>query len=369
MAIFELRREEIVEIPETSFTNEGIQERTDLQRLLLDKIDLLAADLLVITEEFGDWVDSQRRIDILALDRQAKLVVIELKRTQDGGHMELQAIRYAAMISTLTFDQIVETYERYLAKRGRDEQARDEILSFLQWEEPDEEQFANDVRIILVSAEFSKEITTSVMWLNTRDLDIICIRMKPYKLGDKVLLDVQQIIPLPEAEEYQIKVRAKDQKQRSKKPWEPKPLPVIWQELEAQCSGAEFKRAKDIHEWIEAQGLEVGSTTNAFIPFRKSSSVYNRFFFRVTTDGNIELWFQYLAKRTPFSDESLRKELLKSLNAIPNLNIPESKHKGRPILPLKLLLDDTSFTNFTEAFEWAFSVIQAEEDREQTEGK
>jgi len=50
MAIFELRREEIVEIPETSFTNEGIQERTDLQRLLLDKIDLLAADLLVITE-------------------------------------------------------------------------------------------------------------------------------------------------------------------------------------------------------------------------------------------------------------------------------------------------------------------------------
>ena len=51
------------------------------------------------------------------IDRNANLVVIELKRTEDGGHMELQAIRYAAMISTLTFGQVVETYGRYLRQR------------------------------------------------------------------------------------------------------------------------------------------------------------------------------------------------------------------------------------------------------------
>jgi hypothetical protein len=37
------------------------------------------------------------------------LEVTALKRTEDGGHMELQALRHAAMVSTMTFDQLVET--------------------------------------------------------------------------------------------------------------------------------------------------------------------------------------------------------------------------------------------------------------------
>jgi hypothetical protein len=45
------------------------------------------------------------------------------------------------------------------------------------------------------------------MWLNQKDLDIRCVRMKPYKLGEAVLLDIEQIIPLPEAQDYQIKVK------------------------------------------------------------------------------------------------------------------------------------------------------------------
>jgi hypothetical protein len=40
-----------------------------------------------------------------AADKQAWLVVIELKRTLDGGHMELQAIRYASMVSAMTFER------------------------------------------------------------------------------------------------------------------------------------------------------------------------------------------------------------------------------------------------------------------------
>jgi hypothetical protein len=58
----------------------------------------------VIAEEFSEWEDSRRRIDLLGGDRDGNLVVIELKRTEDGGHMELQAIRYAAMVSALTME-------------------------------------------------------------------------------------------------------------------------------------------------------------------------------------------------------------------------------------------------------------------------
>jgi hypothetical protein len=192
---------------------------------------------LVIDEEFGEWEESRRRIDLLGLDKDANLVVIELKRTEDGGHMELQAIRYAAMVSTMTFDKVVEVYSRYLAREGKSEvNARTAILDFLGWDSPDEDSFAQDVRIILASSNFSKELTTTVMWLNRRDLDIRCVRVIPYKDNGRILIDVQQVIPLPEAAEYQIQIREKEQKERKEKA-ERSSLPRFWQSLIALAQG------------------------------------------------------------------------------------------------------------------------------------
>jgi len=76
-------------VPEATFAAMGIGERSDIQRLLRTQIDVLDDDLYVLTEEFGEWEDSKRRIDVLAIDSEANLVVVELKRTHDGGHMEL----------------------------------------------------------------------------------------------------------------------------------------------------------------------------------------------------------------------------------------------------------------------------------------
>ena len=56
-------------------------------------------DLLVIAEAYGEWEDSNRLIDLLCLSKDAGLVVIEIKRTEDCGYMELQAICFAAMVS------------------------------------------------------------------------------------------------------------------------------------------------------------------------------------------------------------------------------------------------------------------------------
>jgi RecB family endonuclease NucS len=94
MPIFEITQESIRKIGETTFGAAGIRERGDLQRLLRTQIEVIAPDTLVVAEEFGEWEDSRRRIDLLGIDRDANLVVIELKRTEDGGHMELQADRH-----------------------------------------------------------------------------------------------------------------------------------------------------------------------------------------------------------------------------------------------------------------------------------
>mgnify|MGYP003653491997 FL=1 len=192
-----------------------LQERRDLQRLLRANISVVAPDTLVIAEEFGDWDESRRRIDLLGIDRDANLVVIELKRTEDGGHMELQAIRYAAMVSTMTFDQAADVFSRYLAQIGKaDTDARAELLEFLGWDEPDEDAFAQDVRIVLASAEFARELTTSVLWLIERGIDIRCVRLQPYDHDGRVFVDVQQIIPLPEMAEYQVRVTEKKRRER-----------------------------------------------------------------------------------------------------------------------------------------------------------
>jgi hypothetical protein len=211
--LFEISGSGITRHSAASLADLGLRERQDLQRLLRDDIRVLDQNLLVVAEEFGNWEDARRRIDLLALDKEGRLVVIELKRTEDGGHMDLQALRYAAMVSPMVFDDVVAAHEKFLARvdPDGDRDARHELISFLGLED-EEPEISSDVRTVLVSGDFGREITTTVLWLNEFDgMDIRCVRLVPYRLGDKVLLDIQQIIPLPEAEDYQVRVRRKDQ--------------------------------------------------------------------------------------------------------------------------------------------------------------
>ncbi len=48
---------ELRALAETSFETENIMERKDIQRLLREQIAVLDDRLMVIAEEFGDWLD------------------------------------------------------------------------------------------------------------------------------------------------------------------------------------------------------------------------------------------------------------------------------------------------------------------------
>jgi hypothetical protein len=214
MPLYKFENRKIIEVKSTSFGLESILER-DVQSAIRDNIDTISPNTLIISEEFSEWSEGNRRINLLGIDKDAKLVVIELKRDEIGAHMELQALRYAAMISTMTFKRTIEIYQRHLSKVGIEEDAEAKIKDFLGWDEYSEEQFPVETRIILASANFSKELTTTVMWLNDHNIDLRCVRLKPYKLDEKVLLDIEQIIPLPEAEDYQVKVREQNEERKA----------------------------------------------------------------------------------------------------------------------------------------------------------
>jgi len=362
MAIYELNSDTINRIRDTSFANEGIKERGDLQRLLRDNIHVISSDTMVISEEFGQWEQSSRRIDLLGLDEDANLIVIELKRTEDGGHMELQALRYAAMVSTMTFEQVVAAHSEYLRKRGIEPEAKERILEFLHWPEPDEERFAQDVRIILVSADFSKEITTAVMWLNEKDLDIRCVKLQPYSFDGKTLLDVQQVIPLPEASDYIVKVKEKEksEKESKRRQWDE---PTFMKVLE-QNKGLELRRlAEQILEWAAKTTDWIwwgrGRRSGSFVPMVGPEGQGAQFI-SVWTYGLVENQFQWLAYRSAFKNEEPRKELLRRLNQIPGIEFPEDVITRRPSFPLERLADEDAMNTFKETYEWVINKLRSQ---------
>lgn len=213
MALYEIAGEGLKPVVQTTFTELGWRERQDIQRAVRAHIAAITPGVktMVLAEEFGDWVGANRRIDLLCLDEQAQLVVVELKR-EDGAHMELQALRYAAMVSTMRFDQAVEAHRKYLESIGSTADPEQSIREFLEREEGPV-ALSETVRIVLAASDFPQELTTAVLWLNKQGLDLRCVQMRPHQIDGRVLIDIQQVIPLPEAEQYQVAVREKSMEQ------------------------------------------------------------------------------------------------------------------------------------------------------------
>jgi len=209
-----------IRVDEASFTELKIWERRDIQEWIRKNPTMLGEELLIISIEFDRFKVSNDRLDILALDRKGNLVVVELKRDLIAGHADLQAIRYAAMISSMTIDHTISYFKEYKSNYDNeqlsDEEARDRILDFI-----DDEDFAelsNSPRIILGSQGFSQEITTTVLWLlHEAEIDIKCVELCPYLIEKKLVIVPKVIIPLPEAKEYQDQIKEKEEKKRNNK--------------------------------------------------------------------------------------------------------------------------------------------------------
>lgn len=209
------------EVPKLSIKQAGYSE-AEVRDLVANKIETFFPGLKTIATEFSRWDDSARRLDILAIDKDRNLHVMEFKRDNEAAHAELQAIRYAAMLSVCNFNDLVQAGYHYRKKSNTSIKIDDwesELLNFLCEKDAKEVELPRIPRIVLLSSQFSKEITTTVLWLNERfgsvdegvlGMDIVCIEISVYDLIDQRALHFDQIIPISEAQEYQIRARAKE---------------------------------------------------------------------------------------------------------------------------------------------------------------
>jgi hypothetical protein len=217
--VFQIDRKQnrILRLEEKRFGDLKLQERKHLQEWLANMPTALGEELLIIQKEFDGFNETRERLDLLALDKEGQLVIIENKLDDTGRDVVWQAVKYAAYVSTLNKVQIVEIFQAYLDRYCGGGNAVEKICEFLDADGLDELVLnsGQSQRLMMIAAKFRKEVTATALWLLGHGIRAQCFRVTPYAHGDELFLDIQQIIPVPEAETFMIGMSAKESEEKS----------------------------------------------------------------------------------------------------------------------------------------------------------
>ena len=218
MFIISKDKKEAQKVDQKTFQELGIRERQHLQEWICENTDMLGEELLIIQKEFSGFDETKERLDLLALDKYGNLVIIENKLDDSGRDVMWQALKYASYCSGLSKGDVKKIYQSYLDQNGKALDAEEELKEFLTVGELNEAAInEDDQRIILIAANFRKEVTSTVMWLLERGIKIQCIKVTPFVLNGQIIVDTDQIIPVKDVEEYLIKIASKKQEEIQEK--------------------------------------------------------------------------------------------------------------------------------------------------------
>lgn len=197
---------QIERLRQCSFSELGFRERAHLQEWVANQPTALGEELLIVQKEFSGFSDTNERPDLLALDKQGSLVVIENKLDDTGRDVTWQALKYASYCSGLSKDGIRQIFQQYLDAQGRGDKADEVLCEFYGVEDLSELSLNSGVtqRVILIAANFRKEVTSTVLWLLNFKMRIQCFRATPFALGEELFLNIEQIVPVRDTEDMMI---------------------------------------------------------------------------------------------------------------------------------------------------------------------
>lgn len=251
---------EIQPLKQRTFSELGFKERAHLQEWIAKNPSCLGEDLLIIQKEFAGFSETNERLDLLALDKEGRLVIIENKLDDTGRDVVWQSLKYASYCSSLSKEGIRTIYQEFLTKSGSGEIAEARIAEFLECDDFQDVVLNKGItqRIILIAANFRKEVTSTIIWLMNFNLQVQCFKVTPYSMGTELFLNLEQIIPTKDAEDYVIGLAAKAQDELSKTN-EEKQRHKIRREFWIEVIAAAQKKttlfnniSPSIHSWIGA---------------------------------------------------------------------------------------------------------------------
>ncbi|MCB0960864.1 MAG: MGMT family protein [Acidimicrobiales bacterium] len=205
---------------EISLADAGLKERDDLQEWVIAHPEILGPDVLILTFEFDRWQASSGsrqldRFDVLGLDPDGRLVIAELKRDKAPDTVEMQAIKYAALVSRFTPDDLVEIHAAFMARNGG---APDLDIALQRIQDHAGEldpEMLQEPRIVLVAGSFPPIVTSTVHWLKRMGIDVTLQTVNAYRVFDgKTVVTVSQLYPLPELEDLLVSPRRAQEAER-----------------------------------------------------------------------------------------------------------------------------------------------------------
>ena len=286
----------IDKIQQKTFSELHFKEREHLQEWIANNSDFFGEEMLIIQKEFDGFDDTKERLDLLALDKSGNIVVIENKLDDSGRDVTWQVLKYASYCATLTKNQIKEIYQQYLNRTDSSQDAESLMNEFFEVEDLSEVEFNQSQRLIMVAGNFRKEVTSTVLWLlNNYKVQLQCFKITPYQVDEQLLLSVEQIIPVKEAEDYMISVAKKnkeDQEDQSQRNIVHRQRQEFWELLLDKMNQTESSRFQNISpskdQWISSSagvggiGFSFGvsrSYARVELTLVKSNAEENKYFF------------------------------------------------------------------------------------------
>lgn len=197
----------------------GLKEREHLQEWVLQHPQILG-DVKIVSFEFGRWTGAdggveRDRLDILGLDADGRLVVVELKRDKAPDTVDMQALKYAALVSRFTREDLDKVHAHHLSRKRGDPVSPDEAGAELdEWATITEESLRIP-RLVLMASEFPRTVTATLVFLHQQlGLDVQLLAFQAYQTGAEVLLTVSQHYPPPDVEEFVLSPEVNEARQQ-----------------------------------------------------------------------------------------------------------------------------------------------------------
>jgi hypothetical protein len=322
---------------------------------------LISREVGVPSEEDGA---DRWSLDHLFLDQDAIPTLIEVKRSSDTRirrEVVGQLLDYGAnAVVYWPAESIRARFEETCRQRGVEPDK--EVASLVGVESAAEEFWhrfktniqAGRIRMVFVADVIPPELRRIVEFLNGQmdPAEVLAVEIRQY-VGQGLKTLVPRVIgQTAEAEQRKGSART------SENQWDETSFFTALAKRRGQSA---VEGARRILNWAKTRNLRIwwgkGSKDASFVPVFGPEGK-GHFIVSVWTYGSLEVNFQYMAKRKPFSDEAKRIELLNRLNQVPEIEIPADGITRRPSISLAILANENVSAPFLAVLDWFFAEVK-----------
>ena len=348
-----------------------------LQEMLANHPDLLAGEQinsddprrwLLITREMavqGDEEGAARwSLDHLFLDQEAIPTLVEVKK---GSNTDIrrkvvgQMLDYAA--NAVVYWPVEEIRSKFEGRCDKNRESHEDVLSEFLGDDYDVDEFwqrvktnlqAGRIRMVFLADSIPAELRRIVEFLNEQmdPAEVLAIEVKQF-VGEGMKTLVPRVVGQTETARQKKSSGTKGGKQ-----WDEA---LFMSALEERSGLAARKVAEDILYWITPQVTYLwwgtGSKDGGIVPIiQHGKTKYH--VCRMATQGWFVFRFDWLYKKTPFSEEAVRRQLLAKINEIPGVVFGEDVLTKRARIPFEKLTSNEAVKKLKAVMAWLIEQVK-----------